>query len=364
MRLFRHYFLLFIVSFSALHAQEGFYYQAVIKNPDGSPLKETQVEVKISIATNTSILYTEQRSIQTSREGFVSFIIGASDPSSFSNINWGQDLFLEDQIDVNDGQGFSTPSRMPLLKSPRAYVADRAISVIDNSITTNGILNQTILDEDISDSAAISFSKLNISFSDIEGLGFNLSGQVDLTDDVTGTLPTTNGGTGATTAPMVGVITAADAAAARTVLGVDAAGTQVSTDVTLAGKDFLSITDQTITAGQVDLTDDVTGTLPTTNGGTGATTAPMVGVITAADAAAARTELSIITGTFNWSNSPSNFEVIDITGVTASSIVTISMNGEGNSQIIRYVKPEAGKITIQLNGDPGNGTKFSYFIIP
>jgi len=291
MRLFRHYFLLFIVSFSALHAQEGFYYQAVIKNPDGSPLKETQVEVKISIATNTSILYTEQRSIQTSREGFVSFIIGASDPSSFSNINWGQDLFLEDQIDVNDGQGFSTPSRMPLLKSPRAYVADRAISVIDNSITTNGILNQTILDEDISDSAAISFSKLNISFSDIEGLGFNLSGQVDLTDDVTGTLPITNGGTGATTAPMVGVITAADAAAART-------------------------------------------------------------------------ELSIITGTFNWSNSPSNFEVINITGVTASSIVTISMNGEGNSQIIRYVKPEAGKITIQLNGDPGNGTKFSYFIIP
>ncbi|PTM03070.1 MAG: hypothetical protein DA439_07480, partial [Bacteroidetes bacterium] len=129
MRLFKHYFLLFILSFSALYGQEGFYYQAVIKNPDGSPLKETQVEAKISIVTNTSILYTEQRSIQTSREGFVSFIIGESDPSSFSNINWGQDLFLEDQIDVNDGQGFSTPSRMPLLKSPRAYVADRAINI-------------------------------------------------------------------------------------------------------------------------------------------------------------------------------------------------------------------------------------------
>jgi hypothetical protein len=129
MKLFKHYLLLFILSFSALHAQEGFYYQAVIKNPDGSPLKEIQVKVKVSIVTNASTLYSEERSIQTTKEGFVSFIIGESDPSSFSNINWSQDLFLEDQIDINDGAGFSTPSRIPILKSPRAYVADRAINI-------------------------------------------------------------------------------------------------------------------------------------------------------------------------------------------------------------------------------------------
>ena len=178
MKLFKHYFLLFILSFSSLFAQEGFYYQAVIKNPDGSPLKETQVEVKISIVSNATTLYTEEISIPTSKEGFISFIIGEDDPTSFSGINWNQELFLEDQIDINDGQGFSTPSRMPLLKSPRAYVADRAISVIDNSITTNSILNQTILDEDISDSAAISFSKLNISSSDVEGVGALMDSEV------------------------------------------------------------------------------------------------------------------------------------------------------------------------------------------
>ncbi len=129
MKLFRYFFLLFILSFSSLFAQEGFYYQAVIKNPDGSPLKETQVAVKISIVSNTTTLYTEQRSIDTSKEGFISFIIGENDPASFSGINWNQELFLEDQIDINDGQGFSTPSRMPLLKSPRAYVADRAVNI-------------------------------------------------------------------------------------------------------------------------------------------------------------------------------------------------------------------------------------------
>jgi len=75
----------------------------------------------------------------------------------------------------------------------------------------------------------------------------------------------------ATDAPMVGVITAADAAAARTVLGVDASGTDNSTDVTLAGQDYLTLSGQEITANSIDLTDDVTGTLPAANGGTGLT---------------------------------------------------------------------------------------------
>ena len=77
----------------------------------------------------------------------------------------------------------------------------------------------------------------------------------------------------ATDAPMVGVITAADAGAARTVLGVDAAGTDNSTDVTLTGEDYLSISGQQITANDIDLTDNVTGALPIANGGTGATSA-------------------------------------------------------------------------------------------
>jgi len=64
----------------------------------------------------------------------------------------------------------------------------------------------------------------------------------------------------------------ADAATARTTLGVDAAGTDNSTSVTLAGSlDYLSLSGQEITLGSVDLTTDVTGTLPAANGGTGVT---------------------------------------------------------------------------------------------
>jgi len=70
-----------------------------------------------------------------------------------------------------------------------------------------------------------------------------------------GTVPIGSGGTGATTA-----------GAARTALGVDAAGTDNSTDVTLGGSyDYITISGQTITRNQIDLTTDVTGVLPSAN---------------------------------------------------------------------------------------------------
>ena len=58
----------------------------------------------------------------------------------------------------------------------------------------------------------------------------------------------------------------ADASAARTTLGVDAAGTDNSTDVTIAaGRDYVSISGQELTLGSVDLAADVTGNLPVGN---------------------------------------------------------------------------------------------------
>ena len=99
-----------------------------------------------------------------------------------------------------------------------------------------------------------------------------------------GTIPISLGGTGATSAPMIGVITAADAAAARTALGVDAAGTG-STAVTL-----VTVTDNYLTLEGQAIT---SGTIPISLGGTGATSAPMIGVITAADAAASIVALGV-----------------------------------------------------------------------
>ena len=61
----------------------------------------------------------------------------------------------------------------------------------------------------------------------------------------------------------------------------------------LLGQDFITLQDQTLTINKVDLTDDVNGVLTIANGGTGSSTAPMVGVITAVDSPAARAVLGL-----------------------------------------------------------------------
>ena len=58
----------------------------------------------------------------------------------------------------------------------------------------------------------------------------------------------------------------ANIATARTILGVDPAGTDNSTDVTLGGTpDYITINGQVITRNQIDLSADVTGSLPHTS---------------------------------------------------------------------------------------------------
>lgn len=101
-------------------------------------------------------------------------------------------------------------------------------------------------------------AEFEAEFDDIAtAIATKIDDPANLASEVTGTLPVANGGTGATAA-----------AGARTSLGVDAAGTDNSTDVTLAGTpDYLTIAGQVITRNQIDLTADVTGALPSANGG-------------------------------------------------------------------------------------------------
>lgn len=129
----------------------------------------------------------------------------------------------------------------------------------------------TDFDTEVSNNASVvaNTAKLTCNTANVTAAGALMDSEVDA-DIKTLSLPAN------TTISTFGasLVDDADAAAARTTLGVDPAGTDNSTDVTLAGApNYITIAGQVITRALINLTSHVTGVLPIVNGGTGQTTA-------------------------------------------------------------------------------------------
>ena len=176
--------------------------------------------------------------------------------TSSDGTNWYLNSFMDQSKNVASSGGANNLNEL----SDVSYSSgDLAITDLD-TITASGPLTLDVGGNITLDAngGTIEFKDNGVSLGEITNTGY--SGNAV---NVTGTVAIANGGTGATSAPMIGVVTANNAAAARTVLSVDPAGTDNSTNVTLGNTDYLSITDQEITGGVV----------PIGSGGTGATTA-------------------------------------------------------------------------------------------
>ena len=190
-----------------------------------------------------------------------------------------------------------------------AKLANSSITVAVGSDSTGISLGGTITFAGTSNEVEVSESSGTITI----GLPSTITANV--TGNVSGTSATVTGGTqasitSAANLATVGTITtgtwqatdvavahggtgASTASAARTNLGVDAAGTDNSTDVTLAGTpDYITISGQEITRNAIDLTADVTGTLPVGKGGTGLTS-----IATLLNSNVTPTTLSLVIGT-------------------------------------------------------------------
>ena len=162
-------------------------------------------------------------------------------------------------------------------------------------------------------------------------------GTTDLTSDVTGVLPIANGGTNSNSAEN-----------ARTALGVDAAGTDNSTNVTLAGTpDYITLSGQEITRNAIDLTQDVTGTLGVTKGGTGLTSISTL----------LNSNVTSVSG--NAGTATALATARDINGVSfdGTGDITVTAAGSTLSDTVTVAKGGTGATTLASNSIlTGNGT--------
>ena len=161
------------------------------------------------------------------------------------------------------GTGQTSYSNGEILVGGDSGLAKATITAGEGIDITNGDGTITIDGEDATSSnkGIASFSTDNFSVS--SGAVTIKAGGVDLTAEVTGTLPVANGGTGETSLD--------DITSANNLLTVTAgADTIIGGDVTLTVNEGNFDLDNI--GGVLGLTDQVTGTLPVANGGTGATT--------------------------------------------------------------------------------------------
>jgi hypothetical protein len=151
----------------------------------------------------------------------------------------------------------------------------------------------------------------------------------------------------------------------RTSLGVDPAGTDNSTNVTLAGSlDYLTLSGQQITRGAIVLTTDVSGTLPVGNGGTGATTLGDNRVLTGAGSSAISAEANM---TFDGSTLAVTGDV-NITGdlsVAGNTTITDTTTVSVEDSLLKLASNNTNTDTVDI-GFYGvyvdSGTKYSGII--
>ena len=143
--------VLFLISVSAsAQSPDKMSYQAVLRNVDGTLMKDQAVSIQISIlqssATGTTV-YQEDHSPSTNLNGLVSLHIGTGNTTSgtFSAIDWSAGpYFLQTDVDPAGGTNYVISSTTELISVPFALYANKADSLVGGITEADPIFNSSV----------------------------------------------------------------------------------------------------------------------------------------------------------------------------------------------------------------------------
>ena len=234
--------ILFTTNFLISQAPSQFTYQSVVRTNSGSLVSNQEVGFRFTVLKGSElglIVFEEEHTVTTNINGLATMIIGkGSGTDDLLEIDWGIDsYFLKVEVDPEGGFNYIAEDTTQLLSVPFALYSNSSGSNLE-------ITGQDYL--------SLNNNEITVK-------------KIDLSGDVDGILPIANGGTGSSTAPMIGVITALDAAAARNVLGLSSVASSGS---------YNDLTDRLTAGTNIDITNGVissTDTNTTYTAGTGIT---------------------------------------------------------------------------------------------
>ncbi len=219
------FFLALFVNSIYSQSPNNFTYQSVVRDASGKLMSNKEISFRISIlksSQNGSSVYSEEHSVISNTNGLATMIIGKGlSADEMDTIDWSDGpYYLKVEVDPEGGFNYIAEDTTQLLSVPYALYSNSSGSTL------------TITGQDY---LTISNNEITVN-------------KVDLIDDVEGILAVENGGTGSSTAPMVGVITAADAASARNVLGLSTVASSGS---------YNDLTDKLTAGTNIDITNGV-----------------------------------------------------------------------------------------------------------
>lgn len=161
-------FLIFLLAAQAGNAQSppGINYQGIARNPDGKPLSQRDITIRINILDNGAegvAEYAEVHSVKTNTFGLFTLVIGtgSSEKGYFDLITWSTgNKWLRVEMDPDGGNSFQLMGAQQLMSVPYAFYAKysdsqvkagQGISIANNVVTNTGDADADATNELVSD---------------------------------------------------------------------------------------------------------------------------------------------------------------------------------------------------------------------